>query len=60
MASCPFCGSPETEEVSPWGGQIITSQARCRSCESYFEVVREWTTSYDDDQSERQQPGRSS
>ena len=38
---CPFCGSPETELVSPWGGQIITSQLRCRSCATYFEAVRD-------------------
>ena len=37
---CPFCGSPETELVSPFGGQIITSQQRCRSCGTYFEAVR--------------------
>jgi 1,2-phenylacetyl-CoA epoxidase catalytic subunit len=37
---CPFCGSPETELVSPWGGQMITSQQRCRGCGTYFEAVR--------------------
>jgi ring-1,2-phenylacetyl-CoA epoxidase subunit PaaD len=39
--SCPFCGSPETERVAQWGGQIITAQWRCRACNSYFEAVRE-------------------
>jgi hypothetical protein len=55
--SCPFCDSDQTEQISAWGGQIITSQARCRNCNTYFEVVREdfdtpWTTSYEDDRSE--------
>ena len=38
---CPFCDSPDVELVSAWGGQIITSQMRCRRCNSYFEAVRE-------------------
>jgi C4-type Zn-finger protein len=55
--ACPFCGSDDVELVSPWAGQIITSQLRCRGCNAYFEAVREefaprtdpdqpsWTTS---------------
>jgi hypothetical protein len=39
--TCPFCGSDRIELVSAWGGQIITSQVRCRSCGTYFEAVRE-------------------
>jgi uncharacterized Zn finger protein len=39
--SCPFCGSHEVEVVSAWGGQLITSQLRCRACNTYFEAVRE-------------------
>ena len=39
--SCPFCDSPDVEEVSQWGGQIITRQLRCRACNSYFEAVRD-------------------
>jgi hypothetical protein len=27
--------------VAPWGGQIITSQVRCRACNTYFEAIRE-------------------
>jgi hypothetical protein len=27
--------------VGQWGGQIITSQWRCRACSSYFEALRE-------------------
>jgi transcriptional regulator NrdR family protein len=38
---CPFCGSDQTEIVSAWGGQMITSQCRCRGCRTYFEAVRE-------------------
>jgi hypothetical protein len=57
--SCPFCGSADVEMVAPWGGQIITCQVRCRTCNTYFEAIREgfdgaahethaWTTSSDD------------
>jgi transposase-like protein len=38
---CPFCDSPDVELVSPFAGQIITSQFRCRTCNSYFEGVRD-------------------
>ena len=38
--TCPFCESPDVELVSPWGGQIITSQMRCRACNTYFEAIR--------------------
>ena len=39
--TCPFCDSPATERIGQWGGQIITSQWRCRGCGSYFEALRE-------------------
>jgi hypothetical protein len=39
--TCPFCGSHDVEVVAPWGGQIITCQARCRGCNTYFEAIRE-------------------
>jgi hypothetical protein len=39
--ACPFCDSPETERVGQWGGQLITSQWRCRRCGAYFEALRE-------------------
>jgi hypothetical protein len=39
--TCPFCGSADVELISGWGGQIITSQLRCRSCNTYFEAVRD-------------------
>jgi hypothetical protein len=37
---CPFCDSPDVELVSAWGGQLITSQMRCRSCNTHFEALR--------------------
>lgn len=39
--TCPFCDSPDVEEVSAWGGQLITRQLRCRACASYFEAIRD-------------------
>jgi hypothetical protein len=39
--TCPFCESFDVEIVSPWAGQIITCQARCRTCNTYFEAIRE-------------------
>jgi transposase-like protein len=38
---CPFCDSEDVETVSDRGGQLMTSQLRCRACNSYFEAVRE-------------------
>lgn len=38
--TCPFCSSADVEMVSPWGGQIITCQMRCRGCNTYFEAIR--------------------
>jgi hypothetical protein len=39
--TCPFCGAGVVERVGQWGGQIITAQWRCTSCNSYFEAVRD-------------------
>lgn len=39
--TCPFCGSTDIEMVAPWGGQLITRQVRCRSCNTYFETLRD-------------------
>jgi hypothetical protein len=39
--ACPFCESEDVELISAWGGQIITSQLRCRRCKAYFEGLRE-------------------
>jgi hypothetical protein len=54
--TCPFCDSEDVERVSPWGGQLITSQMRCRACNTYFEAIRDeseadtaWTTNSADD-----------
>lgn len=39
--SCPFCNAADPEQVSLWGGQMITAQWRCRACGSYFEAIRD-------------------
>jgi transcription elongation factor Elf1 len=41
VLTCPFCESPQVEEVSQWAGQIITAQMRCRACGTYFEAIRD-------------------
>ncbi len=41
LPACPFCDSDRVELVSAWGGQLITSQLRCRDCLSYFEALRD-------------------
>ena len=38
--TCPFCDSPDVEVVSAWGGQLITRQLRCRTCNTHFEALR--------------------
>jgi ribosomal protein L37AE/L43A len=43
--ACPFCDGVDVERIGQWGGQMITSQWRCRECGSYFEAVRD---SFDD------------
>ena len=39
--TCPFCDARDVERIGQWGGQMITSQWRCRACGSYFEALRE-------------------
>jgi transposase-like protein len=39
--TCPFCDAPDVERVAQFGGQLMTSQWRCRGCGSYFEAVRD-------------------
>ena len=39
--NCPFCDSEEVEVVAAWGGQLITSQLRCRACNTHFEALRD-------------------
>jgi sarcosine oxidase delta subunit len=46
--TCPFCDSAEIEIVSAWGGQLITSQVRCRGCNTYFEALRDALPSAED------------
>jgi hypothetical protein len=38
--SCTFCESTDVETVAAWGGQLITTQLRCRGCNTYFEALR--------------------
>jgi ring-1,2-phenylacetyl-CoA epoxidase subunit PaaD len=40
-ASCPLCGSPDTEEVSEFGATACTALRRCRRCLEPFEHVKE-------------------
>jgi len=42
--ACPFCGARATEQIAPFGSQLLFSQWRCRQCRSYFEAVRETFT----------------
>lgn len=39
--ACPFCDSADVETVAAWGGQLITTQLRCRGCNTYFEALRD-------------------
>jgi transposase-like protein len=39
--ACPFCEASDVERIGQWGGQMITSQWRCKACGSYFEAVRD-------------------
>ena len=38
---CPHCDSTDVERIAAFGGQLMTSQWRCKICGSYFEAVRE-------------------
>jgi ring-1,2-phenylacetyl-CoA epoxidase subunit PaaD len=40
-ASCPLCGSPDTEELSEFGATACKALRRCRSCREPFEHVKE-------------------
>jgi hypothetical protein len=35
--TCPFCGSPDVELLSPFASQLSTSQYVCRACHTPFE-----------------------
>lgn len=38
---CPLCGSPDTEQLSPFGATACKDLHRCRSCREPFEHVKE-------------------
>jgi ring-1,2-phenylacetyl-CoA epoxidase subunit PaaD len=40
-ASCPLCGSDDTEEVSEFSATACKALRRCRSCREPFEHVKE-------------------
>ena len=40
-ASCPLCGSADTEEISEFGATACKALRRCRSCREPFEHVKE-------------------
>lgn len=40
-ATCPLCGSPDTEELSEFGATACKALRRCRSCREPFEHVKE-------------------
>jgi ring-1,2-phenylacetyl-CoA epoxidase subunit PaaD len=40
-ASCPLCGSADTEELSEFGATACKALRRCRSCREPFEHVEE-------------------
>jgi len=40
-ASCPVCGSADTEELSEFGATACKALRRCRSCREPFEHVKE-------------------
>jgi ring-1,2-phenylacetyl-CoA epoxidase subunit PaaD len=40
-ATCPLCGSEDTEELSEFGSTACKALRRCRSCREPFEHVKE-------------------
>jgi ring-1,2-phenylacetyl-CoA epoxidase subunit PaaD len=40
-ATCPLCGSEDTEELSEFGATACKALRRCRSCREPFEHVKE-------------------
>ncbi|MGX5656724.1 1,2-phenylacetyl-CoA epoxidase subunit PaaD [Geodermatophilus nigrescens] len=40
-ASCPLCGSADTEQISEFGATACKALRRCRSCREPFEHVKE-------------------
>jgi transposase-like protein len=37
LPRCPFCGSTDTEELSPFASQLSTQQYVCLACHTPFE-----------------------
>ncbi len=40
-ARCPYCGSAETEPLSLFGKQLMTTQLYCLRCHTPFEYVKD-------------------
>ncbi|MCZ2826256.1 MULTISPECIES: 1,2-phenylacetyl-CoA epoxidase subunit PaaD [unclassified Modestobacter] len=40
-ATCPQCGSPDTEEISEFSGTACKAMRRCRVCREPFEHLKE-------------------
>jgi ring-1,2-phenylacetyl-CoA epoxidase subunit PaaD len=40
-ATCPLCGSPDTEQLSEFGATACKALRRCRDCREPFEHVKE-------------------
>ncbi len=38
--TCLYCDSTAVERLALFGGQLMTSQYRCRACGSIFEQIR--------------------
>ncbi len=38
--ACPFCKSTDTEMISLFGMQLMTTQHYCHNCHSAFEAVK--------------------
>ncbi|MGH7458327.1 MAG: hypothetical protein ACREKN_04470 [Longimicrobiaceae bacterium] len=37
---CPFCDSPDTQLISPFGGQMSVAQYWCGGCRTGFEYLK--------------------
>jgi hypothetical protein len=38
--ACPFCDGRETEQLSPFGGQLSVAQCWCRRCRTGFDRMK--------------------
>jgi transposase-like protein len=39
--TCPWCGSPDVEQVRDFGSLLMTSQWFCEDCGSPFERIKQ-------------------